>query len=144
MDYRYKYPRMLVTVDIVVFLVGSPLKVLLIKRENDPFKGDFALPGGYPNHNELLIDSAKRELFEETGLNGVELTQLAAFDSINRDPRDRTLSIAYYGKTSASNCNLVAGDDASFADWFPITSLPKLAFDHLNIIEAALKRILTD
>jgi 8-oxo-dGTP diphosphatase len=141
MDYTYKYPRMLVTVDIVIFLKTNSLKILLIKRAHDPFKGDFALPGGYPNHKEPLLDAAKRELFEETGLQGIELTQLGVFDSINRDPRDRTISIAYYGTTDHSNSKISAGDDASEAEWFPITSLPKLAFDHSNIIDLALGKI---
>jgi 8-oxo-dGTP diphosphatase len=130
---------MLVTVDTVVFLKSpnNPLHVLLIKRGNDPFKNQYALPGGFPEINELLIDAAKRELLEETGLANIELTQLTAFDGINRDPRDRNIAIAFIGYTSPENSTLKPGDDAIEAEWHPINNLPPLAFDHEEIIEFA-------
>lgn len=132
---------MLVTVDAVIFLrnEGEPLKVLLIKRGNDPFKGSYALPGGFPEMDELLVEAAKRELFEETGLKDIELKQLYAFDAIDRDPRGRNISIAFVGYTELSNCKLKAGDDASEAQWFPVDDLPQLAFDHERVINRAKK-----
>lgn len=143
MPYTYPYPRMLVTVDAVVLLEISGVfeKILLIKRGNDPYKDHFALPGGFPEFDELLEDAAKRELFEETGLSGIELHQLAAFDSVDRDPRDRNIAIAFIGITNESNSEVKAGDDASEAKWFDLKNLPSLAFDHKQIIESALKKV---
>lgn len=138
MDFNYKYPRMLVTVDIIVFLNN---KVLLIQRKNDPFKGAYALPGGFVEMNEPLKDAATRELYEETGLQNINLTQLAAFDKVDRDPRDRNISIAYYGFTTSENSSIKGGDDAENAQWFNINSLPPLAFDHQEIIQFAMNKV---
>ena len=138
MAYTYKYPRMLVTVDIIVFFDS---KVLLIQRKNDPFKGSFALPGGFVEMNETLKEAANRELLEETGLKGIELTQLAAFDKPDRDPRDRNISIAFYGFTTIENSSIQGGDDADNAQWISIDNLPKLVFDHNEIIEFSKKRL---
>lgn len=133
---------MLVTVDAVVFLNSlQPLKILLIKRKNNPFKGCFALPGGFVEMNETLKDAANRELFEETGLKGIELNQLAAFDKIDRDPRDRNISIVFYGFTTDNNSTIQGGDDAEEANWFDLNSLPPLAFDHQDVIQFTLKKI---
>ncbi|HZJ73667.1 MAG TPA: NUDIX hydrolase [Perlabentimonas sp.] len=143
MSYTYEYPRMLVTVDCVIMLKtpDKPLQILLVKRGNDPYKGHYALPGGFPEMDELLVDAAKRELAEETGLSGVKLNQLAAFDAIGRDPRGRNIAIAFYGFTTRENCTLQAGDDAAEAEWFTIDKLPQLAFDHKHIIELTLYRV---
>ncbi len=140
MSYSYQYPRMLVTVDCLVFLkdYSSETRILLVKRRNDPYKGFYALPGGFPEMNELLEKAAERELFEETGLNGVQLTQFKAFDKVNRDPRDRNIAIAFYGFTTSDNSAISAGDDAEYAEWFSIRNLPPLAFDHEDIIGQAL------
>jgi len=135
---------MLVTVDALVFLKDSSEqtpKILLIQRKNYPYKGGFALPGGFVEMDELLKDAVARELFEETGLQGIELTQLAAFDKIGRDPRDRNICIAYYGFTTSQNAQANGGDDAENAEWFSLDSLPQLAFDHSEIIEFARNRI---
>lgn len=141
-NFCYKYPRMLVTVDAVIFKINknSVPELLLVKRLNPPFKGGYALPGGFPEMNELLVDAAKRELQEETGLTRVNLTQLFAFDGIDRDPRDRNISVAFWGTTTPDNATLHAGDDAEKANWFPIDSLPELAFDHALIIEMAKQK----
>ena len=143
MGFAYPYPRMLVTVDTLVFLKspGKVIQILLVKRGNDPFVGAYALPGGFPEMDELLVDAAKRELSEETGLTGVELQQLAAFDAIGRDPRDRNIAIAFYGFTTPNNCTLTAGDDAAEAGWFPLNALPPLAFDHQQIIDFAISKL---
>lgn len=139
--YTYPYPRMLVTVDAVVFLLDStntPTHVLLVERGHEPFKGRFALPGGFPELHERLADAAARELFEETGIGGISLHQIGAFDEVDRDPRDRNISIAFWGTTHDLSLKPAAGDDAAMADWFPLEKLPLLAFDHTKIVEAAL------
>jgi len=143
MEFTYKYPRMLVTVDALVFLKDNSnnCKILLIQRKNQPFLGLYALPGGFVEMNETLKDAATRELFEETGLTGVELTQLYAFDSIHRDPRDRNICIAFYGFTTPENSAIEGGDDAENAEWFSLDNLPKLAFDHSDIINEARKKL---
>lgn len=138
MAYTYKYPRMLVTVDIIVFLNN---KILLIQRKNEPFKGFFALPGGFVEMNETLKEAAARELFEETRLKGIELTQLAAFDKPDRDPRDRNISIVFYGFTTNENSLVLGGDDAENAQWISIDNLPQLAFDHNEIIEYSREKL---
>lgn len=143
MAFTYEYPRMLVTVDAIVFLKDTTnnYKVLLIERKNDPFKGQYALPGGFVDMNETLKDAATRELYEETGLKGVELHQLFAFDSIDRDPRGRNLCVAFYGFTLPNNSSVTASDDAEKAQWFDINNLPELAFDHKKIIHLAINKI---
>jgi 8-oxo-dGTP diphosphatase len=142
MDFTYKYPRMLVTVDALIFLVNSESpKVLLIQRKNDPYKDCYALPGGFVEMDELLKDAAKRELFEETGLQDVDLTQLAAFDGIDRDPRDRNISIVFYGFTTLDNANVRGSDDAEKAEWFNLNDLPLLAFDHAKVIKYAREKL---
>ena len=138
MAYTYKYPRMLVTVDIIVFLNNN---ILLIQRKNEPFKGFYALPGGFVEMNETLKEAASRELFEETGLKGIELTQLSAFDEVDRDPRDRNISIVFYGFTTNENSSILGGDDAENAQWISIDNLPKLAFDHNEIIEYSKRKV---
>ncbi|MGD9976757.1 MAG: NUDIX domain-containing protein [Bacteroidales bacterium] len=144
MEFKYQYPRMLVTVDSLVFLQNSNntcTHILLIRRGNDPYKGRYAFPGGFPEMDELLVDAAKRELAEETGLTNVELFQLGAFDKIDRDPRDRNIAVAFYGFTTEKDSYIVAGDDADKAEWFPLESLPPLAFDHSEIILFARKKL---
>lgn len=144
MEYNYQYPRMLVTVDSVIFLKDFRdlfTHILLIKRKNNPFEGYYALPGGFPEMNELLCDAAKRELLEETGLAGIKLNQLKAFDKIDRDPRDRNIAIVFWGFTNNENSHIVAGDDAEKAEWFPLESLPPLAFDHGEIIRVAKEKL---
>lgn len=141
MQYTYPYPRMLVTVDAVVFHKNSKgfYEILLIKRGNSPFEGCFALPGGFPEMGELLEDAAARELMEETGMGNLKLTQLGTFDAIDRDPRDRNIAVAFYG-FSVNKLLPQAGDDADDAQWFRLDKLPKLAFDHQQIIDTAIQK----
>lgn len=143
MDFTYRYPRMLVTVDALVFLKDNSgiNKILLIQRKNYPFQGYYALPGGFVEMNETLKDAATRELFEETGLKGVELTQLGAFDKPDRDSRDRNICIAFYGFTTPDNSEISGGDDAENAEWLDLNKLPQLAFDHTEIIQIARNRL---
>lgn len=126
-----------VTVDSVVFCnINNKFKVLLIKRKNDPFGGQWALPGGYISESENLETAAKRELEEETGVAIKTMEQVRAFGAPGRDPRGRTISIAFVSRIFREE-NLKAGDDAAEASWVSIDDLPNLAFDHAEIIEAA-------
>ena len=136
--YTYDYPRPAVTADSVVFCNGSDgLSVLLIERVNDPFKGCWAFPGGFMDMEENAEDCAKRELKEETGMEVRSLEYLGTFSEVNRDPRGRTITIAYYAVVEKSD--VIGADDASRAKWFPIDSIPSLAFDHEEILRVALK-----
>jgi 8-oxo-dGTP diphosphatase len=138
--YTYDYPRPAVTADSVVFCNGSDgLSVLLIERMNEPFKGCWAFPGGFMEMDEDAEDCAKRELKEETGLEIRTMRQLGAFTDVNRDPRGRTVSIAYYAVIEKSEVK--GADDAIQARWFPIDSIPPLAFDHDKILRMALEEI---
>ena len=142
MSHTYKYPRAALTVDCVVFgFDESELKVLLIQRALDPFKGKWALPGGFVHVNETLDDAARRELTEETGLKDVFLEQLFTFGAVNRDPRERVLSVAHYALVKQKDYQAKAATDAANAEWFPVSMLPKLAFDHADIVATALTRL---
>lgn len=132
--------KIFVTVDAVVFRksnVGNEL--LLIKRKNEPFKGKWALPGGFVDEGEDLAVAAKRELQEETGLILDNLEQLGAFGKPGRDPRSHTVSIAYSGFAEA-DAQAIGADDADEAEWFAVSALPELAFDHADIIQLALEK----
>ena len=136
--YTYKYPRPAVTTDCVVFgFDGHDLKVLLIERGNEPFKGCWALPGGFLEMEEDLETCAARELQEETGLTGISLHQLYAFGAPHRDPRHRAISVAFWGFDHTQQ-QAVGSDDAAQAKWFALDALPNLAFDHELIIQKAL------
>jgi len=132
--YCYKYPRASITVDAVIAQKETN-KILLIRRGKDPYSGKWALPGGFVEEDELLAEACKRELKEETGLLVNNLEQLKVYDKLDRDPRGRTISIAFYGFTNEENSKVKGGDDAAFAEWFPIDALPPLAFDHNMIIK---------
>lgn len=139
MKYCYEYPRPCVTVDIVVFKkTDAGLMVLLILRKNPPFQGEWALPGGFVDMDEMTHEAAVRELKEETGLGNIPIAQFHAFDAIDRDPRARTIAIAYLGFATDDHEEVSGQDDALEAGWFHIENLPKLAFDHKKIIEKAL------
>ncbi len=141
MPYTYKYPRPAVTVDAVVFRKGvTGDEVLLIRRGHPPFEGKWALPGGFVDMDETLEEAVKRELKEETGLELNNLRQVKAYSAVDRDPRHRTISIAFTGWAGNSQ-NAVAGDDASQAAWFPVNNLPPLAFDHDEIIKDGYRKV---
>jgi ADP-ribose pyrophosphatase YjhB (NUDIX family) len=140
--FSYQYPRAALTVDCVVFgFDENELKVLLIQRGLEPFKGRWAFPGGFVRVDETVDDAARRELVEETGLKGIFLEQLYTFGEIDRDPRDRVVSVAYYALVKLSDHRAKAATDAANAEWFPISKVPKLAFDHAEILETALARL---
>ena len=142
--YTYEYPRPALTVDCVIFgLDENDLKVLLIERAHEPFEGYWAFPGGFVDMEETTEAAAKRELWEETGIENMFLEQLYTFSAVNRDPRGRVVSIAYYALVKLSNykSQVHASSDAKKAEWFSVNSLPSLAFDHAEIIEVALQRL---
>jgi 8-oxo-dGTP diphosphatase len=140
--HRYEYPRAALTVDSVVFgFDGGDLQVLLIRRGLQPFKGKWALPGGFVRVEETLEEAARRELEEETGLKEVFLEQLYTFGAVKRDPRERVVSVAYYALTKPADHTTVASTDAAEAEWFPVNAIPALAFDHADILATALTRL---
>ena len=140
MGEEYKKPS--VTVDIVVFTIQHrELKILLVKRGVEPFRGKWAIPGGFVNLDESLEDAAKRELREETGVGNVYLEQLYTFGYPKRDPRGRVITVSYIALVNSDNINLEAKTDASDSRWFSVKKLPALAFDHKKILDYAIKRI---
>ncbi|RIA47793.1 NUDIX domain-containing protein [Dichotomicrobium thermohalophilum] len=139
MSYTYDHPRMAVTVDVALFANGEAPEVLLVRRGKPPFEGTWALPGGFVGIEERVVDAAARELAEETGVSGIPLGFLGYFDAIDRDPRGRTLSLAFWGRADKRAAALRANDDAADAGWFLINELPRLAFDHDRIISEALQ-----
>ncbi len=142
MPHQYEYPRAALTVDAVVFgFDEAELKVLLIKRGIAPFKGRWALPGGFVRVAETLDEAVRRELEEETGLSKVYLEQLYTFGTVKRDPRERVVSVAYYALVKMADHSTQAATDASDAQWFPVASTPPLAFDHADILTAGLDRL---
>jgi 8-oxo-dGTP diphosphatase len=144
MAHTYEYPRPAVTVDCVVFgldLDAEDLKILLIQRRGQPFAGMWALPGGFVGMNETLEQSAKRELQEETGISRLYLEQLYTFGDPGRDPRGRTITVAYYALVKLGDHPIKADTDASDVGWFSVSDLPRLAFDHAKIVTVALNRL---
>lgn len=138
MPHTYPFARPAITVDIVVFaLDGKDLQVMLIQRDLEPFRGEWALPGGFVRVDEKLDDAARRELQEETGLQGFYLQQLAAYGELDRDPRERVVTIAYYALVNMDGHDVRASTDARNAAWFCVDDLPELAFDHAMILERA-------
>ncbi|MCR4964999.1 MAG: NUDIX hydrolase [Bacteroidales bacterium] len=143
MTYTYKYPHPAVATDCVVFgFDGKQLNILLIERGLDPFKGMWAFPGGFMRMDETAEACAQRELSEETGLSTQLLKQLGAFSGVRRDPRERVVSIAFYALVKPAD--VIGGDDANDARWFPIEEVPQLAFDHDFILRKAMQQLRKD
>ena len=139
-EYTYPFPRPSVTTDCVIFgYDGKDLKLLLVERGIPPFKGMWALPGGYLQMDEDAIDGAKRELFEETGLRDTYIEQFRTFSAVDRDPRGRVITIAHLALVRISEVK--GGDDAAKAQWFPLKDVPQLAFDHDMILREAMKAL---
>jgi len=140
--YSYEYPRPAVTVDCVVFgFDEGDLKVLLIRRDVEPFRGKWALPGGFVHIDESVEEAARRELREETGMERLYLEQLYTFGDVNRDPRGRVITVAYYALVKLADHRVRATTDASSAAWFAVSEVATLAFDHNRIIDVALARL---
>lgn len=143
MNYSYKYARPAVTTDIILLKeLNLEIYILLIKRLNNPYKNHWALPGGFVDENENLIDAAKRELKEETNINNISLNQFKTYGEPGRDPRGHTISIVYYSILKQTILDTKAGDDAKEVKWFNIKQLPELAFDHAVIINEAITELL--
>jgi 8-oxo-dGTP diphosphatase len=146
MAYTYNFPRPAVTVDCIIYQKNTAhsYEVLLIKRAKDPFKNQWALPGGFLELDEELEAAARRELFEETGIVHLALQQLFTVGTLGRDPRHRTISVIYGGSFDENSMKISAGDDAAAAQWFAIDKLPKLAFDHNEVIRKAFAEFISD
>lgn len=144
---KNKYEKPAVTVDIAICsILKDDLKILLIQRKHPPFRNSWAIPGGFVNieKQENLEDTAKRELSEETGLTDIYLEQLKTYGEPNRDPRMRVITVAYFALIPGNYLNdhsVLAADDAENADWFSLRNLPKLAFDHRQILDDLLQRL---
>jgi 8-oxo-dGTP diphosphatase len=133
--------RLALTADVVIFnLADEALKVLLVCRAYPPFKGQWAIPGGFVKASESIDDAARRELEEETGVSDVYLEQLYTFGAPDRDPRGRVITVAYFALV-AGEVPTRAGDDAAAAAWHSVYALPPLAFDHAEILKYALQRL---
>lgn len=142
MSFSYEYARPAITVDCVVFgLDESDLKVLLIQRKLQPFQHGWALPGGFVRVEETLDDAARRELEEEAGVSELYLEQLYTFGTLDRDPRERVVTVAYYALAKLSDHRIRAATDAMGVGWFGLDDLPKLAFDHGDIVQRAHERL---
>ncbi len=142
MNYCYPYPHPAVTTDMVIFTIrDSQLSVLLIQRREDPFKGLWALPGGFVHEDEDLDQCARRELQEETGLKDIYLEQLYTFANPSRDPRERVISVAYFALLPSDPLEIRAASDATDVTWQEVSSIPALGFDHNIIINSALERL---
>lgn len=142
MNFTYQYAHPAVTVDCVVFGYDTAdLKVLLIRRKLEPFKGRWALPGGFVQIAEDLEEAARRELSGETGLGELYLEQLYTFGDPKRDSRERVISVAYYALVKLTDHALHAASDAEDTAWFAVADLPKLGFDHERIVDTALRRL---
>lgn len=142
MPHSYEFPRAALTVDCVVFgMDDEDLKVLLIERGLPPFEGEWALPGGFVHVDETVDEAARRELEEETGLEKVFLEQLYTFSAVDRDPRERVISVAYYALVNLIDHRVQAATDARNVAWFSVDDVPSLAFDHADIFQMALARL---
>lgn len=141
-EYTYEYPRAALTADIVAFRIEKGvLKVLLIQRGGNPYRGMWALPGGFMDMNETIEECARRELYEETGIRDVYMDQFRMFSSVYRDPRGRVVSMAFVALLRPDENEVAAGDDAAAARWFDVDKLPQLAFDHSAVIRGAREHL---
>jgi ADP-ribose pyrophosphatase YjhB (NUDIX family) len=145
MPYTYDHPRPALTADAVVFaILEQRLHVLLIQRLHEPFASYWALPGGFVEERERSADAVVRELEEETGLRDVSFEQLKTFDAPDRDPRGWTVSVAHVALIAGDHVQVAGASDAGDARWWPVDSLPFLAFDHAEIVAYALQRLRSD
>ncbi len=134
--------KVLLTSDIVLFTIQQErMKVLLVRRASEPYKGFWALPGGFVQEGESLAECARRELLEETGVDEAYLEQLYTFGDPDRDPRGRVVTVAYFALVRSDELILEAATDADAAAWFPVDQLPDLAFDHAEILQVARERL---
>lgn len=141
--YTYEYPRAAMTTDSVIFgFDGNDLQILLVQRGVEPYKDSWALPGGFLRMDETVEECAVRELQEETGFEQPYMEQFGIFSDVNRDPRGRVITAAFYALVPLKEVK--GGDDAAAAKWFPLDKIPSLAFDHDRIIRVAMQRLRED
>ena len=138
MSYTYKYPRPTVTADCVVITHEAEPRVLFIKRGGEPFKDCWAIPGGFMEKGETTEQCAVRELKEETNIVISDLHQIGVYSKVDRDPRGRTISVAYLAITDKTQI-AVGQDDAAEVKWWPLTALPEMAFGHDDIMRDAVR-----
>lgn len=137
-----RFERPSVTVDVLFFTIKEGvLHVLLIKRAAWPYKGYWALPGGFVSMSENLEEAAKREIFEECGVRDLFLEQLYTFGNPKRDPRTRVITVAYFALAPFEEIQKLSGEEVREVRYFPVSSLPKLAFDHKEIVMTGLERL---
>ena len=142
LGYTYKYPRPAVTVDCIIFgFDKGELKILLTKRGIEPYLGKWAFPGGFIQEGETADEAARRKLLEEAGLENIFLEQLYTFAEVDRDPRYRVISIAYYALVKSTDYVLKAGVDTDDVQWFNLDGIDDLAFDHNKIMDVAVERL---
>jgi len=139
--FTYEFPRPAVTVDVVIATREKKPRVLLIRRKHEPFAGMWAIPGGFVEMEETLEAAARRELFEETGVRASKLEQFHAFGNPKRDPRGRTISVAYLAQVDPKKVKPRAADDAEEVGWHDLRHPPPLAFDHAEILACARRRL---
>jgi 8-oxo-dGTP diphosphatase len=139
--YQYDYPRPALTVDVAIVTTEASPRILLIRRKHNPFAGRWALPGGFVDEGERLIQAARRELREETSLDIPDLKQIGTFGDPGRDPRGWTVSVVYLARVDIANVEPKADDDASEVAWFPLSQLPELAFDHAEVLVRVQKEM---
>jgi len=142
MSFSYKHARPAMTVDAVVFgLDETELKVLLIRRAQEPFQGHWAIPGGFMRMDESADAAVQRKLCEETGIRDLFLEQLYTFSEVKRDPRERVISIAHFALVRPDKLQITAHSEAGDVSWFSLKDLPPLAFDHAEILDVARRRL---
>jgi len=142
MPYEYRYPRPALTVDCAVFApAGRGLDVLLVERDEPPFEGCWATPGGFVEIDEPVGAAAARELREETGLEEVELEEFGTFTAPGRDPRGRIVTLAHWGLVDRESVDAEAASDARSCGWHPVDELPDTAFDHRELVETGLRAL---
>ncbi|MBS1636680.1 MAG: NUDIX hydrolase [Bacteroidetes bacterium] len=140
--HTYEFPRPALATDCVIFgFDGGELKLLLTEREKEPFRNKWALPGGFVFIEETTEACAKRILFEKAGVKHVFIEQLYTFSEPDRDPRERIVSVAYFALVNKHQYDVIAGRDTLKAEWFEISNLPKLAFDHGKMVKMAIQRL---
>ena len=140
--YCYEYPHAALTADCVVFgFDGRELNLLLVERGIEPYKGLWALPGGFMKIDETVEECAIRELGEETSVKDIYLQQFHVFSEVERDPRERVVTVAFYALVRKNQLSPLAGDDAAQARWFRLDELPPLAFDHYEIVSMGLESL---
>lgn len=138
MPYTYEYPRPAVTTDCIVITREERPQVLLIQRGGEPFRGHWAFPGGFMDMDETAEQCAMRELTEETGMSVTDVVQVGAYSRVDRDPRGRTVGIAFMAIIDSPQC-VQGQDDAAKAQWWYVDELPDLAFDHGDMMQDALR-----